>query len=100
LSVEAAGEALVVRHGPPGEANRVGVALDRLAWPDVVGTIADDDTHFLAVMEGTAQLRVMGEAEADEGLRRASLRRRGMARRRTVDDIRAVFKAAGASERN
>jgi hypothetical protein len=100
LSVEPAGEALVVRHGPPGEANRVGVALDRLAWPDVVGTIADDDTHFLAVMEGTAQLRVMGEAEADEGLRRASLRRRGMARRRTVDDIRAVFKAAGASERN
>ena len=44
LTVEAAGEALVVLHTPPGEANRVAVALDRLAWPDVVGTIAGDDT--------------------------------------------------------
>ena len=37
---EPAGDALVVLHTPPGEANRVAVALDRLAWPDVVGTIA------------------------------------------------------------
>lgn len=61
LTVEPAGDALVVLHTPPGEANRVAVALDRLAWPDVVGTIAGDDTIFLAVKDGTAQRRVIGE---------------------------------------
>ena len=61
LTIEPAGEALLVLHTPPGEANRVAVALDRLAWPDVVGTIAGDDTIFLAVRDGTAQRRVMGE---------------------------------------
>ena len=61
LTVEPAGEALVVLHTPPGEANRVAVALDRLAWPDVVGTIAGDDTIFLAVKDGSAQRRVLGD---------------------------------------
>jgi transcriptional regulator of arginine metabolism len=61
LTVDAAGEALLVLHTPPGEANRVAVALDRLAWPDVVGTIAGDDTIFLAVKDGGAQRRVMRE---------------------------------------
>jgi transcriptional regulator of arginine metabolism len=61
LTAEPAGEALVVLHTPPGEANRVAVALDRLAWPDVVGTIAGDDTIFLAVKDGSAQRRVLGE---------------------------------------
>jgi transcriptional regulator of arginine metabolism len=60
LTIEPAGDALVVLHTPPGEANRVAVALDRLAWPDVVGTIAGDDTIFLAVKNGPAQRRVMG----------------------------------------
>ena len=67
LTVEPAGEALVVLHTPPGEANRVAVALDRLAWPDVVGTIAGDDTIFLAVKDGTAQRRVMGEVRKLSG---------------------------------
>ncbi len=58
LTSEPAGDALVVLHTPPGEANRVGIALDRLAWPDVVGTIAGDDTIFLAVKD---QRRVMKE---------------------------------------
>jgi transcriptional regulator of arginine metabolism len=61
LAVDAAGEALLVLHTPPGEANRVAVALDRLAWPDVVGTIAGDDTIFLAVKDGGAQRRVLRE---------------------------------------
>jgi transcriptional regulator of arginine metabolism len=58
LSCEPAGEALVVLHTPPGEANRVAVAMDRLAWPEVVGTIAGDDTIFLAVKDGKTQRRV------------------------------------------
>ena len=61
LTLECAGDALVVLHTPPGEANRVAVALDRLAWPEVVGTIAGDDTIFLAVKEPAAQRRVVRE---------------------------------------
>jgi len=61
LTVEPAGDALIVLHTPPGEANRVAVALDRLAWADVVGTIAGDDTIFLAVKNTVAQRRVLRE---------------------------------------
>jgi transcriptional regulator of arginine metabolism len=59
LSVERAGDALLVIHTPPGEANRVAVALDRLAWNDVMGTIAGDDTIFIAVRDRVAQGRVL-----------------------------------------
>jgi transcriptional regulator of arginine metabolism len=44
----------VVLHTSPGEANRVAVAIDRLAWPDVVGTLAGDDTIFLAAKDAPA----------------------------------------------
>lgn len=59
LGADPAGEALVVVHTPPGEANRVAVALDRLAWPEIVGTIAGDDTIFLAVADPGAQRKVL-----------------------------------------
>jgi len=59
LTVEPAGDALVVVHTPPGEANRVGVALDRLSWPEIIGTIAGDDTIFLAVQGRKAQREVV-----------------------------------------
>jgi transcriptional regulator of arginine metabolism len=61
LSAEPAGDALVVVHTPPGEANRVAVALDRLAWPEVVGTIAGDDTIFLAVRRAADQRTILRE---------------------------------------
>ncbi len=59
LTIEAAGDALIVIHTPPGEANRVGVALDRLAWPDVLGNISGDDTIFIAVRDRQSQRRVI-----------------------------------------
>ena len=59
LTADLAGEAMLVLHTPAGEANRVAVAIDRLAWGDVVGTIAGDDTIFLAVKNGGAQQRVL-----------------------------------------
>jgi transcriptional regulator of arginine metabolism len=59
LTADPAGEALLVLHTPAGEANRVAVAIDRLAWGDVIGTIAGDDTIFLAVKNGPAQRRVL-----------------------------------------
>ncbi|MES2124359.1 MAG: arginine repressor [Gemmatimonadota bacterium] len=58
LAVEAAGEALLVLHTPPGEAQRVGSALDLLAWPEIVGTIAGDDTIFIAVHHSAAQGKI------------------------------------------
>jgi transcriptional regulator of arginine metabolism len=61
LTMETAGDALVVLHTPPGEANHVAVALDRLAWPAVLGSIAGDDTIFLAVKDSRAQRQVLRE---------------------------------------
>ncbi len=55
LTVDPAGDALLVLHTPPGEAQRVGNALDLLAWPEIVGTIAGDDTIFIAVGNAAAQ---------------------------------------------
>jgi transcriptional regulator of arginine metabolism len=60
LAIEPAGDALLVLHTPPGEANRVGAALDRLAWPEVLGNISGDDTIFVAVRNPTAQRKVSG----------------------------------------
>lgn len=59
LAVEASGDALVVLHTPPGEANRAGIALDRLAWPEMLGTIAGDDTIFIAVRDRSAQQKLL-----------------------------------------
>jgi transcriptional regulator of arginine metabolism len=59
LTIEAAGDALIVLHTPPGEANRVGAALDRLAWPDMLGNISGDDTIFVAVRNSAAQRRLI-----------------------------------------
>jgi transcriptional regulator of arginine metabolism len=64
LTVDLAGDALIVLHTPAGEANRVAVAIDRLAWSDVAGTIAGDDTIFLAVKHGRAQQRVVRKVKA------------------------------------
>jgi transcriptional regulator of arginine metabolism len=58
LALDPAGEVLLVLHTPPGEANRVAVAIDRLAWPEIVGTIAGDDTIFVAVRDREAQRQV------------------------------------------
>lgn len=64
LTAEPAGEVLVVVHTAPGEANRVGAALDRSAWPEVLGTIAGDDTIFIAARNGAAQKAVLRRLRA------------------------------------
>ncbi|MGH7537555.1 MAG: arginine repressor, partial [Gemmatimonadales bacterium] len=61
IGLEPAGDALIVLHTPPGEASAVGLALDRLAWGDVVGTIAGDDTIFVAARDTLARRRLMRE---------------------------------------
>ncbi len=69
IGVEAAGEALVVLRTPPGEASRVGAALDRLSWPGVIGTLAGDDTIFVAVRDAVAQRAVLRELRKVAALR-------------------------------
>ena len=50
-SIETAG-ALIVMRTPPGSANLVASALDAAALPEIAGTIAGDDTIFVALHDG------------------------------------------------
>jgi len=55
LSLEHAGEALVVARTVPGLASAVAVEIDAAALPEIVGTIAGEDTIFIAVTDSKAQ---------------------------------------------
>jgi len=52
-SVEAAGNLLVLKT-PPGSAHLVALAFDQARLPEVAGTIAGDDTLFVALREGVS----------------------------------------------
>ncbi|MCP5117142.1 MAG: ArgR family transcriptional regulator [bacterium] len=47
-----AAQNLVVLRTAAGNANAVAVALDRDAWPEVLGTIAGDDTVLVVAADG------------------------------------------------
>ncbi len=49
LDMESAGENLLVLKTPPGQAQIVAITIDRARLPEVVGTVAGDDTIFVAV---------------------------------------------------
>jgi len=53
-----AGPNLIVVNTPPGRAPAVAVAIDREGWPEVVGTVAGDDTLFLATTGRPGQSRL------------------------------------------
>ncbi len=59
LRAEPSGDAIIVLHTPSGDANHVAVALDRLAWPGVVGTLAGDNAIFMAVKDSAAQRTIL-----------------------------------------
>jgi len=50
--VDFSGNLLVIKTDP-GEANPIGLALDRMGWSEVVGTVAGDDTLLVVVKEGS-----------------------------------------------
>jgi transcriptional regulator of arginine metabolism len=52
LDVAAAGDHLLVLKVPPGEANGVALAVEHLDLPGMLGTLAGDDTIFLAIASG------------------------------------------------
>lgn len=55
LSLETAGDVLIVAKCEPGMASAVAVEIDRANLPEIVGTIAGEDTIFIAVSEHKAQ---------------------------------------------
>ncbi len=66
VEIRDAGTTLVLRT-LPGSAHPLAAALDRARWPEVVGTIAGDDTVFVAFADrgtlGRVRRRLEGLAE-------------------------------------
>jgi transcriptional regulator of arginine metabolism len=54
----AAGPTLTVLRTSVGTAQSVAIALDKARWPEVIGTIAGDDTIFIATESAKAQRRL------------------------------------------
>ena len=59
LSLDHAGDSLIIARTVPGHASPVAVEIDAAAMPEVVGTIAGEDTIFIAVRGAKAQRAVM-----------------------------------------
>ena len=55
LSLDVAGESLIVARTEPGLASAVAVRIDGAAISEIVGTIAGEDTIFIAVNDRKAQ---------------------------------------------
>lgn len=58
-----AGPNLLVILTATGAAQRVALALDRSAWPEIVGSVGGDDTVFTATVSATAQRNVVARIE-------------------------------------
>jgi transcriptional regulator of arginine metabolism len=54
-----AGPHLLVVATAIGAAQRVAVTLDRVAWPEIVGTLSGDDTIFVATAGAAQQQRLV-----------------------------------------
>jgi transcriptional regulator of arginine metabolism len=52
---------LVVVHTPPGHANALARAIDAAGLGDIAGTVAGDDTIFIAAREGVAGTQLADE---------------------------------------
>lgn len=53
-----AGPNLLVLTTAIGAAQRVALVLDRLEWPEIVGTLSGDDTIFIATASASGQRRL------------------------------------------
>jgi transcriptional regulator of arginine metabolism len=57
VDIRHAGNLLVVR-AVPGSAHPIAAALDRTGWPEVIGSIAGDDTVFVACPDRSSAERI------------------------------------------
>lgn len=56
--IRTAGANLLVIRTAIGAAQRVAVTLDRINWPEIVGTLSGDDTIFIATASAAQQRRL------------------------------------------
>lgn len=61
LSLDQAGDSLVIARTVPGLASAVAVEIDAAAIPEIVGTIAGEDTIFVAVHDAKSQRAAIRE---------------------------------------
>jgi transcriptional regulator of arginine metabolism len=59
LSLDQAGDSLVIARTLPGLASAVAVEIDAAAIPEIVGTIAGEDTIFIAVRDAKAKKTII-----------------------------------------
>jgi transcriptional regulator of arginine metabolism len=62
VRADASGNIVVIKTGP-GNGHALGVVLDSAQWPEVVGTIAGDDTLFVLVRSPRMCKRVLKRIE-------------------------------------
>src|ERR1700682_3825084 len=55
LSLDVAGDVLIIARGLPGRAHAVAVEIDDAAIPEIVGTLAGEDTIFIAARDQKSQ---------------------------------------------
>lgn len=55
VSLDGAGEVLIIAKCLPGRASAVAVEIDDAAIPEIVGTLAGEDTIFIAVRDPKSQ---------------------------------------------
>jgi transcriptional regulator of arginine metabolism len=67
VGVTPVGANLLIVKTPIGAASALAVELDRLALPEIAGTIAGDDTVFVAVHSRAAQGRVLAHLKTPHG---------------------------------
>jgi transcriptional regulator of arginine metabolism len=65
--IRAAGPNLLVVTTAIGAAQRVALTLDRINWPEIVGTLSGDDTVFIATSTAAQQRRLRSRLQ--QGLR-------------------------------
>ncbi len=53
------GNVLMIKTSP-GNAHSIGVVLDAAEWPEVLGTVAGDDTVFVLLRNGRSGKKVLG----------------------------------------
>jgi len=59
MEIDTAGDSLIVVKTPPGQASMTALAVDRMKISGVVGTVAGDDTFFVATKSRSEQKVVM-----------------------------------------
>ncbi|MBH97618.1 MAG: arginine repressor [Rhodospirillaceae bacterium] len=61
--LRSAGPNLLVINTAIGAAQRVALVLDRISWPEIVGTVSGDDTIFVATAGAASQKRLVARLQ-------------------------------------